>query len=508
MRSLLALLAALTATVLVACGGGETGSSNAAGLAPAGSAVYAEFTMKPEGEQKQQLEAILAKFPGGADATRRIEDLIEKSLAESDAPISYSDDVKPWLGDAGAFFVERIAPDGGDGAVLIATEDEDAARDALEKALGKKSEEKSHNDVDYLADPDGKAAAAVVDGFVVIGTERALKVAIDTAAGGEALEDDDAYDKAISEVAEERLALIYVNSPKLYELARQNTQGMPLPDSFKDIFSEPYVATVDVEDDGVLVEANTPRSLSKSVPFFGAGSDLVEEMPADSWLAVAQPKFGDLADYYLDAFGVMAGGREQIEQQFEIASGLKLQEDVLSWMEDFAVFVRGTSVAELDGALVVETSDPQATARFIERLRRLAALQNEPGTRVGPLTAEGGGEGFTVRSAGLPKPIHVLVRDDRFVVAFGDDAAKAAVDPGEKLGDSPEFTAAAESLEGYDVSFFMAMEPIFQLVESTPVGADPGYQQAKPYLEPLSALVGGAAGDSDDLRMAYMLVLR
>jgi hypothetical protein len=197
-----------------------------------------------------------------------------------------------------------------------------------------------------------------------------------------------------------------------------------------------------------------------------------------------------------------------VERQLHAATGLDLQRDVIDWMGDFGVFVRGTSVSALEGALVVETSDEVASARFIDALERLAKDQGGTDLRIGPLSAPGGGKGFTARGTGVPKPIHVFQRSGRVVFAYGDDAAKDAVDAGDKLGDSPDFSATRGSLGDYDVSFYLLMQPIFDLVDSTEAAADPGWQRAKPYLEPLSALVGGTSGDSDNLKSAVKLVVK
>ena len=85
-------------------------------------------------------------------------------------------------------------------------------------------------------------------------------------------------------------------------------------------------------------------------------------------------------------------------------------------MGDFGLFVRGTSLADLDGGLVVETTDPAATERFLSRLGQLARAQNDSGTTVEPLGA-GWRTGFTVRDDEVPQPIHLFVRGDRFVIA-------------------------------------------------------------------------------------------
>jgi hypothetical protein len=512
MRKLLLTIAVLSATALpvAGCGGDDEAASGASELAPAGAAIYAEATLEPEGDQKKAVDAILAKFPGGGQGGEKLKELIEKGLRESDAGITFKDDIEPWLGDEAAFFATGLDSSGDfkASAALFATEDEDKAQEALEKSAEGKITRKTYNDVEYLIDEaeDDSNSGAVFDGFLVAGSEAGVKAAIDASKGDSKLSDDEAFKNAIDGAAEDRLGLFYLNSPELMKTVQQS--GTTLPDSFKKFFQEPFVATLDADDDGVLFEATIPEGLGKAFAFFGQGSDLLNDMPADSWLALGQTDFGKLLDFYVEAFAGAAGGRDAIEQQFRAATGLDLQKDVIDWMGDFGVFVRGKSVPELDGALVVETSDEAASRRFIDALKRLVSDQAGGEARIGPLTAPGGGEGFTARPADAPKPIHVFQKSGRVVFAYGDAAAKDAVGASNKLGDSPEFTATRDSLGDYDVSFYLLMQPLFDLVDSTDAASDPDWQDAKPYLEPLSALVGGTSGDGDDLRSAVKLVLK
>ncbi len=503
------LTAVLLATLPLAACGNDEAASSATSLAPAGALMYGEVSLEPEGEQKEAIDAIVSKFPGEGPAGERLKGLIEQGLKASDAPITFKDDIEPWLGDEAAFFLTGGGESGeiNNGALLIATDDEDAARDAVEKSFDKKPEERSYKDVEYMTDGDG--AVAVFDGFVVAGSERGLKAAIDTSDGGSPLEDDDAYTKAVSNAAEDRIGLFYVNSPALYDFVQRNAagSGLPLGAAIKDALEEPYVATVDADQDGLTVEAEIPEAFSKALPFFAPGSDLVNELPADSWLALAQPSFGKAIDYYVESAAGALGGRDMLERQFESATGLRLKQDVLDWMGDFAVFVRGTTVPEVSGALIVETSDPAATERVIARLRALAGSANDPSMSVGPLAVPGG-EGFTVRDDDEPQPFHVFLEDDRFVVAYGDDAARNAISPSETLGSSPEFAEATQSLDGYDVSFYLAVDQVLQLVEDAGARSEPDYQEAKPYLDPLGALIGGTKGSGDDLQSAFKITVK
>jgi Protein of unknown function (DUF3352) len=511
MRSLVLLLAVLCLSAFAALGcGNDGGASSATELAPAGALMYGETELDPAGDQKRAIETLAAKFPGSGSAGERLQGLIEEGLEASDAPITFEPDIEPWLGDTAGFFVSgnlrNASPT--DGAALIATDDEDAARDAIEKSFEGKQRERSYEGVDYLVGTsDDDAAAGVFDGFVVLGTERALKAVVDTSEGGKPLSDDDTYKEAIADAPEDRLGLFYLNSPQLFEATQGDADSQSFR-VFKDFFKDPYVATFDVDGDGVSFEADAPESLAKVFAFFGEGSDFVNDVPADSWLALAQPDLGKVLGYYVDAFGAGAGGRDVIEDQLRAMTGLDLQPDVLGWMGDFAIFVRGTSLSELNGGIVIETTDPAASGRLLTRLASLGRKSTDvAGAGVAPLSAPGGGKGFTLRGRDLPQPVHVFQRGDRVVVAYGDAAAKDAIDPAQKLGDSREFTEATKSLGDYTISMYAVVAPILQLVDSTESGSDPDWQKAKPYLEPLKALVGGTSGDEDQLRSAFKLLI-
>jgi hypothetical protein len=502
MRKLILTLLVLSASVFAAaaCGSEDEAASGASELVPASAVFYGEVTLKPEGEQKEAIDAILAKFPGGGQAGDKLKELIDKALRESDAPVSFSKDIEPWLGDEAAFF----ASGGNAGnfrasAALVATEDEDAALETVEKTGEGEISRKTYKDVEYMTD-ESEEAAAVFDGFVVLGTEAGVKAVIDTKEGGEKLSDAEGFQNALEDAAEDRLGLFFVNSPALQ--ASLQRAGAPMPDSLERLFREPFVATLDADRDGVTVEGSVPEDLGRA-SFFGQASELLTELPADSWVATAQTDFGQTLDFLVGAFAGAVGGRDTIEQQFKAATGLDLQEDVIDWMGDFGVFVRGTSVSELDGALVIETKDEAASGRFLDGIERLARTQGGGEVQIVPR-----GGGFTATVQGVPQPVHAFQEGGRVVFAYGERAASDAVDPGETLGDAPEFTEARDSLGDYEVSVFVLMQPIFDLVESTESANDADWQEAKPYLEPLDALIGGTSGEGGDLRSAFKLIVK
>jgi hypothetical protein len=507
MRKLLLTFVALSTIALGAagCGSEDEAASGASELVPASAFVYGEATLEPEGDQKEAINSILSKFPGGGESGDKIKELIEKGLRESDAPISFKKDIEPWLGDEAAFFAgfgktneTTVA------AVLVATDDEDAALETLEKSAEGKTSEKSYKDQTYLTD-ESDEAGAVFDGFLVLGSEEGVKAAIDASKGDSKLSDDEGYKKALEDASDDRLGLMYVNSPEIAKAMQQTGVAGTLPPSFKDILKEPVVATVDADNDGVTLEGKVPSDLGGAFALLGQASDLVTELPGDSWLALGQANLGNLVDFYVDAFAQMAGGRDAIEQQLKAATGLDLQRDVIAWMGDFAVFARGTSLSALDGALVIESKDEQASGRFIDAVARLVRQQGAgSGLRVVPR----GSDGYTLSSPSVPKPIHLFQRDGRVVLAYGNEAAGDAVAPSEKLGDNADFTSARDSLGDYEVASYVLLQPIFDLIDSTGASSDADWQDAKPYLEPLSALVAGTSGEGDDLKSAVKLIVK
>jgi hypothetical protein len=500
-RTLLTITALLSAiAIATGCGNGGSSAAGAASLAPAGAVVYGEATLDPSDDQQAAIDALIEKFPGQGSAGERIRGLLEKAFSESDTGLSYAQDIEPWLGDRAGFFVASLTP-GADSsaALLVATDDEGKARDAIEKASkandGKAASYKGH---DYHAISGG--AAGVLDGWVVLGSESGFKAAVDTAEGGARIEDDDAYTKALDDAPEERLGFVYFNTPAFVKQLQKTGGGASLG-PFAGLFKDPVLATFNATEQGVRLEATLPESLSSALPILGDSGGRAADLPADSWLAIAQPDLGKTISYFVDAFGGLAGGRDMLAQQLKAATGLDLDKDVISWMGDWSLFVRGESVAELNGALVVETSDEAASARFIDAVARLARKSDAHVT-----DADGG---VTLSTPDVPEPIHLFQRDGKVVLAYGDAAAADALDPGEKLGDSQPYKDAQEALGGdYDLSFYLGFEPILALVDSTGAGDDEGWQKVKPYLEPLGALVVGAQKDGDKLRSALGITVK
>ncbi len=479
--------------ILPGCGKSGSGSSAGGGLVPEDAAVYGTVTLDPEGDQESAVRDIAARFPGGDDVDVEIEKGLSEVLREGG--LDYGDDVKPWIGENATFFVSGVREDEADAAVVVEATDEDAARAAFEKAgSGGKGEQRSYEGTDYLFD---EVAFGVVEGHAVIGTEPALKAVVDTAESGDSIEDVERVEEALDRLPDDTLGSVYFDGRKL--LSAIGPEGALLA-PFVQVFDEPYVVGLSAESDAVVLDTTLPAALSPlAAPLlFGSGTDAVLDLPVDSFYAAGQPEVGKSISSLVDLFAPAAGGRERIDQQVRAETGLDLDKDILAWMGDLGAFASGTSVEELRAGAVIETKDPGTSGRAIEVLERLARREADPDTKVGPLTLSGGGDGFTVKSPELPHPVHVVQRGERVAIAIGDESAQSLLEPGDTLGEDAGFNDAAERLgDGFEVANFLDVAPILELVDSEGESSDPGYQEAKPYLEPFARLVAGTRKDGD-----------
>jgi hypothetical protein len=169
-----------------------------------------------------------------------------------------------------------------------------------------------------------------------------------------------------------------------------------------------------------------------------------------------------------------------------------------------SAFVQGTGLGDLGGALIVQTSDRQATLDALEQVQPLLESQDATVEEFD----EDGVEGLEAQFEGLPLPVYLVVADERFLVAIGDAALDSAVQPSGALGDDPGFSQAAGALgEGLQPNFYASVPGFVALAESFGLAQDPSFQQARPYLDAFTAMVGGGARDGDISRNRVALGL-
>ncbi len=484
----------LLALVLGACGPSSSSRPGAAALVPENVIVYGEVTLDPEGDDEQAVRDIAARFPGGEDLPAQIAKGLNKSF--KDDGVDYARDVEPVLGEKAVFFLSEIkGEDEAEGAAIFEVEDEDAARELLEKG-DEKIEKRSYEGTEILKGDEDDVEGAVLDDSVVIGSPKAVEAAIDTSAGGGSIEDSDKATEAL-ERFDDPLAAVYLDGDELVDSLGPAAQAAgPLVK----VLAEPYAIGISAESDAVVIDSTVPPAVAQlAFPLlFGSGTDALGELPADAWAAGGQPQVGESIQRLLEL--VPEAERGVAEDQVRAATGLDLREDILAWMGDLTFFVRGTSVDTVDGGLAIETEDPDAARRTLDALERVASRETSDGEQIAPLAIDGAEDGFTITFPDAPEPVHLALGENRVVAAYGDEAAKDLLDPSETLADDEAFTSAGERLgAGFAVGSYVDIGPVLELAESAGAASSPEYEQAKPYLEPFARVVAGTKEEGDTL---------
>jgi hypothetical protein len=473
LRRILAVsLLALTALVGAACGSSDESTADPAAVAPARAPAYVEVTVALEGKEREDALAAARKVLGTddpADALRRM--------------LRSPGDVDPWLGDRiGAF----LQPGARGGAGLVAAvSDGDAARDWVERQ-GTRTER--HRDTEIRLGDAGDAFA-VVDDRVVTGPPAAVKAAID-AAEGDALADADAFEDALDRVqGPDGIGRAYLAPRALLET---QVAGGAAGGMFGSLAVGALTDALPTAA-GAKLRANGSRILADVATIGGArpgqppDPEDLAAVTGTAWLAAGLGNVGERLKASL-------GGSEALLGLVGAQAGLDLDRELLGWMGDGTFVLTGPSIAQPRGALVVASTDPAATRAVIPKLGALVT-RFAPGATVRTLRAAGVDAGITVRVQGVPAPVHVAAAGDRFVVAAGQQALREAIDPSSRLGDDPDFRAAAATLgDGLRPTVFVRAR-----------GAAPLAGGSAPTVERFSALV---ASDRGDGRWRTSLALR
>lgn len=525
--ALLAASCVAAAVPIAGCGSSSSSNSSAgapgtdpAALLPASAPVYVEAQVRPTGELAANAKTVAGKILRTADPGGKIVGLIDDAAKKKGA--SYEQDVEPWLGQRAGIAITGVHGTGGDDVDLvgaIASKDDDAAKDFLKK-YAKSDATRTYRDVEYQYKSDGDIAAAVVDHAVLIGTERAFKSALD-ARSGASLESAGTFKKARSTVGTDGLGFVYADPSRFFELALgaangsgslKGSQAQSLQ-SFKGLLTgsglQSVAAKLDVASNALKVDAaaiglKAGASGSGSGADAGASAEAAAAAPAGAWLSVGLGDVGGTFQQSLSTLGSSGatGGVDPatLMEQLKAQLGIDVQKDLLSWMGNAALFVKGTSMSDLGAALVVTSKDPAASKAAIPKLKKLlSGLNVRTSALSGPGT--GGASGFSIDVGGpIAGGIKVASKDDKFVIAYGASALQDGLDGGDKLGDSDAFKTAAGLLEGAKPSLFLDTPQVVKLIGSF-AGDDEDFAKAKPTLDAFGPAAAGVLRDGDVTRL-------
>jgi hypothetical protein len=264
----------------------------------------------------------------------------------------------------------------------------------------------------------------------------------------------------------------------------------------------------EVTEDTATFETRTvlaEEGIGKDLAELGAGAapELLESLPGDAWAAVG---IGNLGPSISTGIESAAGGigTAVLGQQLEQEIGVNLDRDLLSWVGDVAVFVRGDSVAQIGGGMVITARDEKAAG---DALPRLVNAASRAGLPFQDLQMGNADQAWAATLPGAPGPVVLARAGDRVVMAIGDDAAADALKPSETLGESDLYDRAKSTLDGVDPTMVLDGPTMVKLIAEG-AGSDPDFAEAKPYLDMLDLLAAGAANEDDTLRQRFSAKLK
>ena len=124
---------ALLAAAGCAGGGGSGSAPPPVSVAPPGSVAFAEGTILPTGELKENTDAITERVTGSDDLGEFILSKFEESSAGQSDPIDFESEVVPWLGPEAGFYAGRYDGERFSRAGLILqSTDREAAREFID----------------------------------------------------------------------------------------------------------------------------------------------------------------------------------------------------------------------------------------------------------------------------------------------------------------------------------------------------------------------------------------
>jgi hypothetical protein len=505
-------LAALVALLVAGCGGGsdEGGSgTDPAGVAPPQAPLFIDFTVHPEGETQQNLDALAKEIAGIDNLGDLIVEELESSASEEGEEFDFEKEVEPWLGERGGLFLREYEGQDfeGYGAAIQAT-DEGEARDFVDTQLESEDEEVtdgSYQGVDFKVQED-ETTIGVFDGLVVFAEDEAIFKEMVDASNGDNLGGEAAYTDAVADVPDASAANVFVDIGALIEEA-----GGEIDDQ-----TQLFLDTVGIEPDEATavaslvpgsgqVEIDLSTNVSGENPPSGDASELLGSLPATSVAAFASAEFGDRFNEAIDRFdkeGIPGQvPPHQLKKTLKQA-GIDL-EQIASSIGDVGAYVTGNSERSLGGALVLESDSSEQAQNTVANLGLFLRSTGTPGiTKISE-----GATGFSIRSPELGRqPVVVVAKDSRIAIGYGLAPTLSSFQESNKtLADAASYKDALDALGGTPIAMYVDGPSAFNLASALVPSGEEGFEEAKPYLKKISYLALGSEA-SGELATAKLIV--
>jgi hypothetical protein len=386
-------LVVLLATLLVVGGGGSAAAfflMRGAGeellqLVPASSEVVVTAYLDPSAGQKVNLMGLAHRFPAlrdGQQIRQEVDDVLDEALAG--VGLSH-EDVRPWLGSEVAIVVDLDANnDAPTASFLVASNDDDAAREALEKALqgslgNEQTSEYRGATMHLFGSGTSSVGYVIVDHVVVLSNQwTGLTRVVDVSEGrAPAIADDPAFLDTISSLPEGKLALAYVNPTEIVHRAFSAT-GLGVAGTSPGLDQLRAIrgvgATLSAHPDGLAFDVAVRMDPSKLDPATRLQLDqpvhengMLGFVPADAYVVATQQGLDETLKQTVDQILNTPEG-ERIRQR------IALDDTLAALTGDLAFEVGPGSGPVPAGAILIGVRDPSAIQRTLDGLADLVII--------------------------------------------------------------------------------------------------------------------------------------
>jgi hypothetical protein len=510
------------------------------GYLPATTVAFLDARLDLPGDQREQVAALLSRFPGFADQAAldsKLADAFDRLLRQASADrYSYSADIKPWFGGRVAVAVTGLPAleGGGMGTLpvlgLISVSDATKARAEIDRLL----EDAAHagtrvasetidgatlwmlDDPTAPATEKGHAVIALTNNMIVVGAQDALvrsSVAL-SRGSGETLAGSAAFSAAVGALPEARLGTLYVDGAALKVALAALAATQPGLDTALAALPERIVGSLRVADGSVILEVRS-RAAASGPRISTHASTTAERVPGDSVAYVEVHDLGAAIGNLVKTAKAQPGAAAAADQlkTLEGVLGAPL-ESFLDWVGDAAIAVRfeGSSPGGALVALVKDTAAAQARLGQLSAVIGLATLDPSAGVHVA--SVDHGGTKITeltIDQAGGLK-IGWALKGDLFVIGVGDGAVAWILDvtPETVLARTPGYASAvkAAGAQAQGGLVFVDLSGLRASLEAlVPAESQESYQRdIRPLLGPISAAIGVALQDGDDTVVRIVLI--
>jgi Protein of unknown function (DUF3352) len=508
-----ALLVALAALFAFGCGGGSDSGSGTdpADVAPANAPVFIDFTVRPEGETQENIDALAKEIAGVDNLGELIVTELENSANDEGEELDFEKEVEPWLGDRGGLFLQKYNGEDFEGyGAAVQTSDEGASKSFIDKQLASGDEapkEGSYEGVDFKVETDDGTTIGVFDGLFVLAEDEEIFKSMVDASDGENLGGEANYTDAVANVPDSSAADVFVDVGALIE-----ESGGQI-DSETEVFLdsagiEPKEATAvaSLVPGSKQVEVDLSSDLSGDNPPSGDASELLGSLPATSVAALASAEFGDRFNEAIDRIdkaGIPSKGIEPNQLKKGLKEGGIDLEAIASSIGDVGVYVTGNSERTLGGAMVLESDSAKEATATVSNIGLLLRSTGTPG--ITKITE--GASGFSIRSPELGRqPVVVVAKGSRIAVGYGLAPTLSSFQEANKtLSDAPAYQDALASLGDTPITMFVNGPSALNLASALVPSGEEGFEEATPYLQKIEYLALGSEA-SGELATAKLIV--